>query len=68
LLPVVVSHAFVLPPTFPSKVEIVAGKQKEQRNVVSLLLTGVAVINKVVFPPASLVGKPSMGALIEGRF
>ncbi len=45
-----------------------AGKQKEQRKVVSLLLTGVAVINKVVFPPASLVGKPSMGALMEGRF
>jgi hypothetical protein len=26
------------------------------------------MVHKVVFPSASLVGKPSMGALMEGRF
>ncbi len=28
----------------------------------------VAMVHKVVFPLANLVGKPSMGALMEGRF
>ena len=49
---------------------MVAGKQTQQLNVgvATRLLTGVAAVHKVVFPSASLVGKPSMGALMEVRF